>query len=194
MRGAKQQAAVAAQARRAARTRARHQPASLSTAADWRCTGRYAALRELIPSKEKSDKATFLQQVVEYVRALQVRRVRACASRLRSRLGARCRSGCALRAGRPAAAHGVGHGEQAARGPAVEHPPARAAQGGCRGCSDTSLCRPGPLSRCFTCRGRGGRARSARQCRGPGRRQRHRAAGRVPLLALQHVNAALQRG
>ena len=43
--------------------------------ADWRCVVRYAALRELIPSKEKSDKATFLQQVVEYVRALQVWRV-----------------------------------------------------------------------------------------------------------------------
>ena len=66
--------------------------------ADWRCVVRYAALRELIPSKEKSDKATFLQQVVEYVRALQVRRVLACIWRLRSQLGACSRSqdaGCA---------------------------------------------------------------------------------------------------
>ena len=34
---------------------------------------RYVALRELIPSKEKADKATILMQVVDYVRQLQVR-------------------------------------------------------------------------------------------------------------------------
>ena len=33
---------------------------------------RFLALRELIPHKDKMDKATFLQQAVEYIRQLQV--------------------------------------------------------------------------------------------------------------------------
>jgi hypothetical protein len=33
--------------------------------------GRYAALRSLLPSTDRTDKATFLTQVVEYVRAVQ---------------------------------------------------------------------------------------------------------------------------
>lgn len=33
---------------------------------------RYTALRELIPSKDKADKATVLMQVVEYIRQIQV--------------------------------------------------------------------------------------------------------------------------
>lgn len=33
--------------------------------------GRYAALRSLLPSADRTDKATFLTQVVEYVRAVQ---------------------------------------------------------------------------------------------------------------------------
>ena len=34
---------------------------------------RFNALRELIPHKDKMDKATFLQQAVDYIRQLQVR-------------------------------------------------------------------------------------------------------------------------
>lgn len=33
---------------------------------------RFNALRELIPHKDKMDKATFLQQAVDYIRQLQV--------------------------------------------------------------------------------------------------------------------------
>ena len=33
---------------------------------------RYTALRELIPSKDKADKATILMQVVDYIRQIQV--------------------------------------------------------------------------------------------------------------------------
>ena len=36
---------------------------------------RYAALQELIPQKEKVDKATVLYQVVDYIQKMQVRRV-----------------------------------------------------------------------------------------------------------------------
>ena len=36
------------------------------------CVSRFLALRELIPHKDKMDKATFLQQAVEYIRQLQV--------------------------------------------------------------------------------------------------------------------------
>jgi Helix-loop-helix DNA-binding domain len=39
------------------------------------CGGRFAALRELIPHKDKLDKAAFLQKTVDYIMQLQVQRL-----------------------------------------------------------------------------------------------------------------------
>lgn len=48
------------------------QISTLVSVAEDCCCSRFGALRELIPHKDKMDKATFLQQAVEYIRQLQV--------------------------------------------------------------------------------------------------------------------------